>query len=475
MKKHLLISFTVLTAMTVFFDANAQNVGIGTNTPNASAILDIQSANKGLLVPQVSLTGVADLITVSQPATGLLVYNINAALAGGTGFYYNSGTPVAPNWIKLQSGAGGGGSGWGLSGNAGTDTATNFLGTLDSIPLRLRVNNKWAGQLGMTNVLLGRNSGSIIEETATSGGYNVGIGNSALRSNIAGYSNVAIGSAAMFSNFSDNSSVAIGDTAMLFNDDPFQVGNINTAIGSHSMLFSGFAGNGDGFYNTAVGGYSLFSNDIGNGNTAIGTFADVSDTGWNNSTVIGFGAVVDDSNKVQIGNQNVTSIGGQVGWTTFSDGRYKKDIRQDVKGLDFIMQLRPLTYYLDMQKLSDEKMARFSKLSTGYSLKNGESNVSGRSVSRGNPLARYNAIVKPDTRRYTGFIAQEVEAAAKNVGYDFSGVDKPSNGKGKYGIRYADFVVPLIKAMQEQQTIIDSQNQKIDALEQRLAKLELNR
>ncbi|MEO6721236.1 MAG: hypothetical protein ABIN67_12775, partial [Ferruginibacter sp.] len=60
MKKHLLISFTVLTAMIFFFDANAQNVGIGTTTPNASAILDIKSANKGLLVPQVSLTGVAD-------------------------------------------------------------------------------------------------------------------------------------------------------------------------------------------------------------------------------------------------------------------------------------------------------------------------------------------------------------------------------------------------------------------------------
>ena len=53
--------------------------------------------------------------------------------------------------------------------------------------------------------------------------------------------------------------------------------------------------------------------------------------------------------------------------------------------------------------------------------------------------------------RYTGFISQEVEAAALSVGYDFSGVSKPSNKDGLYGLRYSGFVVPLVKAMQEQQ------------------------
>jgi hypothetical protein len=55
----------------------------------------------------------------------------------------------------------------------------------------------------------------------------------------------------------------------------------------------------------------------------------------------------------------------------------------------------------------------------------------------------------------SGFIAQEVEAAATAVGYDFHGVDKPKNETSHYGLRYAEFVVPMVKAMQEQQELIE--------------------
>ena len=65
---------------------------------------------------------------------------------------------------------------------------------------------------------------------------------------------------------------------------------------------------------------------------------------------------------------------------------------------------------------------------------------------------------------YTGFLAQDVEAAAKKIGYDFSGVDAPKNNKDLYGLRYAEFVVPLVKAVQQQQTIIEKQQQQIDEL-----------
>ncbi|HHG86247.1 MAG TPA: hypothetical protein ENJ82_15970, partial [Bacteroidetes bacterium] len=72
----------------------AQNVGIGTNTPNASAKLDINATDRGLLTPQVSLSNVTNSTTpVSNPATGLLVWNTNATVTGGngTGFYYWDG------------------------------------------------------------------------------------------------------------------------------------------------------------------------------------------------------------------------------------------------------------------------------------------------------------------------------------------------------------------------------------------------
>ena len=67
--------------------------------------------------------------------------------------------------------------------------------------------------------------------------------------------------------------------------------------------------------------------------------------------------------------------------------------------------------------------------------------------------------------RFSGFIAQEVESAAQNIGYDFSGVDKSSveNG-GLYSLRYSEFVVPLVKAVQE----LIKENEELKARIERL-------
>lgn len=81
-------------------------VGIGTTTPDTSAVLDISSTNKGMLIPRVALTSTTDNTTVSSPATGLMVYN--TATAGSApfnvspGIYVNSGTPAAPSWAIVQ-------------------------------------------------------------------------------------------------------------------------------------------------------------------------------------------------------------------------------------------------------------------------------------------------------------------------------------------------------------------------------------
>jgi hypothetical protein len=57
--------------------------------------------------------------------------------------------------------------------------------------------------------------------------------------------------------------------------------------------------------------------------------------------------------------------------------------------------------------------------------------------------------------KQTGFIAQEVEIAAKAVGYDFDGVHIPVDGNDNYSLVYGAFVVPLVKGMQEQQKMIE--------------------
>jgi len=75
-------------------------------------------------------------------------------------------------------------------------------------------------------------------------------------------------------------------------------------------------------------------------------------------------------------------------------------------------------------------------------------------------------------QRFTGFIAQEVEAAAQSLGYDFSGVQAPQNEHDHYSLAYAEFVVPAVKAIQEQQAQIETLKQEKANLEQRLSQLE---
>jgi len=74
---------------------------------------------------------------------------------------------------------------------------------------------------------------------------------------------------------------------------------------------------------------------------------------------------------------------------------------------------------------------------------------------------------------YTGFVAQDVEKAADSVGFTFSGVDKPKDAnQGFYGLRYGDFVVPLVKAVQELSASRNSKDSAINALQGKFDSLE---
>jgi hypothetical protein len=70
-------------------------IGIGTASPNASALVEIQSTTQGLLLPTMTL---AQKTAITSPATGLLIFQTD----GTAGFYYYSGTA----WVPI-AGAGG--------------------------------------------------------------------------------------------------------------------------------------------------------------------------------------------------------------------------------------------------------------------------------------------------------------------------------------------------------------------------------
>lgn len=207
---------------------------------------------------------------------------------------------------------GGGSSGWSLTGNAGTNAATNFLGTTDNVNLSFRQNNVRAalitddvaknaffgGRAGLNatgnfNTLIGANAG----EALTSGITNNAFGVQALRNTTTASNNTAFGANVLFTNTTGAENLGIGNSALQNNS----TGNQNLCIGNGSgiqnttgslNLYIGFRGNF-----SAAGG-------IGNNNIGIGNSTLVSSSGAKNLVIGSNASVVNQtlSNQLNIGN-----------------------------------------------------------------------------------------------------------------------------------------------------------------------------
>jgi Chaperone of endosialidase len=297
----------------------AQNIGIGTNSPNASSLLEVNSNSKGILIPRVSLQSTTDVTTIPNPVNALLVYNNNPALPDGRGFYYyntfiNEWSRLATN-INLNNI-----DYWSFSGNNGTDPAINFIGTTDNKALIFKTNNLLSGKIdpGPNNVFFGQKAGNVTTgvsnsffghtagEVNTTGFYNTAVGNSSLSLNTEGIQNTAIGTFALDSNTTASNNVAIGLSAMRSNTTKPN----NTAIGVRAF-FSQRGGFSDGD-NVAVG-YEA-AKDIENcyGCTFIGANTSSSfapSSTLNEAAAFGEGAIVDASYTMMFGSTNVAKWG----------------------------------------------------------------------------------------------------------------------------------------------------------------------
>ncbi len=286
----------------------------------------------------------------------------------------------------------------------------------------------------------------------TTGASNSALGYQSLVANTTGSGNSAFGYSALQSNTTGIDNTAVGASSLYSN-----LGAYNTAIGSNSLI-----GTTSGSNIVAVGYYAGYSAWTGWGNTFVGNYAALEPTNASNSTALGFEAYATASNQVRLGNSYVTSIGGYTNWTNLSDGRFKKNMKENVPGLEFITKLRPVTYTLDMDGLDAALKSPLPVMSK---------NSSGKGIQTpGQPERKISSEEKASREQkaqivQTGFVAQEVEKAAQELGYNFSGVDAPKNSKDFYGLRYAEFVVPLVKAVQE----LNEQNA---ALEERVRRLE---
>jgi hypothetical protein len=477
MKKTLPLLFCLLYAGS----AITQRVGIGTTNPNPSALLELKSSNKGLLVPR---TSTASRLAIANPAKGLMVYDTTAA-----GFWFYNGNA----WAQI----GGGGTGWSLTGNAGTNGNTNFIGTTDATTFRIRVNNEQSGFIdygppymtAMGYQVLKANFGPANTGVGyqalysdTSGGYNTAQGFQALYYTSMGSYNTGFGASSLFYNKTGNYNTASGYYSLFNNIDGYS----NTASGYYALYAnsyghgnSGFGTNAvnsntSGIYNSGFGYASLYSNSTGSYNTAcgaatlynnngsyntaagfealrlnnesyntafgyqalrnttasqynvavgfnagtslnngynnvfVGANTDVNGIGYYNVIAIGQGTICTGVSQVTMGNAATGSYRAYANWSNISDGRYKNNMKEDVPGLKFINDLRPVTYTIDASGV-DEFLHK---------------NVpADNKLNAASQASMAKAMKEKEQIRYTGFVAQEVEKTARKLGFDFSGID----------------------------------------------------
>jgi hypothetical protein len=357
---------------------------------------------------------------------------------------------------------------------------------------------------GSDNVALGDTA---LDDGSLSGDNNVAIGSAALTANTSGNRGTAVGKSALAANTTGTENVGIGYQAL----DANSTGAANTAVGSNAgalvttgvsnTLIGGLAGDAltDADFSVALG-YTALSNDtLGSGSTAIGhgtlSVQNFTSATTTYNTAVGFKAgnvittgvkntltgslagdnittgskntfygydinasAVDVSNEIFIGHSgtgggaNTVKIGTDGGvailnldgsdtsWAASSDERLKTEITDSTAGLSFIKDLRPVTFKWNSKDAIDSNLPQYDADSSDPVYGTGKTNH--------------------------GFIAQEVKSAIDNHSEIKNGNNIWSQDPdGTQQLAPSALVPMLVKAIQEQQAIIESLTTRITALE----------
>jgi len=305
MKKFFLLLKTFFVIGVVYAQ---QGVAITTDgtSPDNSAMLDIKSTSKGILIPRMT---VAQRTAIASPANGLLIYQTD----GTIGFYFYNGSA----WTPISATAGPL-TGWATTGNAATDSLVNFIGTIDNKPLIGKVNGEqvfrfspiiqstslgyMAGKVntGNENTFLGWQAG----KSNTTGDGNIFLGHYAGWVNTTGRQNLFLGNYSGFNNTTGSYNQFIGFQAGQYNTtgtentfSGYQSGQSNTS-GSQNYFSGMYSGNSnttgtqnhfDGYkvggFNT-TGSQNHFSGYFSgfHNSTGMGNFFQGYEAGYNNTT-----------------------------------------------------------------------------------------------------------------------------------------------------------------------------------------------
>ena len=297
---------------------------------------------------------------------------------------------------------------------------------------------------GVSSVFIGQDAGSVDDG---SNNQNVGIGINSLKNVTSGFQNIAIGANSLENLTNGSNNMAIGFNAL-------KVHNIasgqNAAIGGQSL-----ASDTTGVRNSAIGYQSLFSNNGGNNNIAIGwrsgrfINSGAEATKNDNSVFLGYDArpqldlqsnqiVIGylgrglGSNTAIIGNSSLTDIyngADNANFSTVSDARDKKNIQPLELGLNLIEKLNPVAFVWDKRD------------STRVGVKD------------------------------IGFIAQEFDGALYALPHSEYADFVKITEDGSWKLNLSDIYPVIVKAIQEQQAIIENQSTEIETLKTLITEL----
>ncbi|MCH2045994.1 MAG: tail fiber domain-containing protein [Saprospiraceae bacterium] len=424
---------TLILAFMLFSQVPAYTQGVGINAdntdPDASAILDVKSVTKGMLIPRMTST---QRDAIGTPATSLMIYNTSIS---SFEFYNNTA------WIKfgstgLEQVTEGGNTGWRLfgansanHGNIGSN-AVDLSYSFYASATRGATGN-YSTATGFYTIASGHYSFVMGYGSVASGEHSTAMG---LVSTASGSNSIATGYLALASG---NQSVAMGSNTAASGTNSVALGSNSTALGYISTAM-GSRSTASGAYSTAMGsettapGYaSTAMGDNTTANSAAETvmgmyntdYTPTSASSWNATDrlfVVGNGVSTFSKSDAFIlyKNGNATLSGTL---TQSSDRTLKTNILPLSSSLSNILELGGYSYHwINTEKRGEDKQI--------------------------------------------GVIAQEVEALYPELVH--------KDGNDKLTVNYSGLIPVLIEATKEQQNIIEQQSKNIEQQNEKIMTLE---
>lgn len=232
---------------------------------------------------------------------------------------------------------------------------------------------------------------------------------------------------------------------------------------SSTKLYTGAVGSENQYLSSSGGGLLTGAYTIGSvgtvGAITAGTtitagtkFQTITSSGSFESTWSAVGRAVTGNGWTPMTDNSLQLGSASYRWTTVyavtpsintSDARLKTNIQNSELGLNFIKSLRPVSYkWISGQEIpildKEGKMIEIGKDANGESI--------------------FKTKSRPGERIHYGFLGQEVKQAIDNLGVkDFAGwtLDDKNNPDSKQGLRYSEFIAPMVKAIQELSNRLD--------------------